>query len=361
MKILIVKASSLGDILQTLHAISYLRSRKDVTSISWAIDQSYKDFITSLEMIDQAYMFDFKKLKKIYLLKNLFSFLKFIKKLRKTKYDVVFDLQGNIKSAIITFFVKSKIKVGFSKKCAREKFNTLATNIHIDVDKSKNIREQYLSVVKKYFSDNSSVKIESYIKLKLNDLEKNKVEKILNDNRLNSKQKIMVCPGSRWDNKMLSTDTFKYFLKLIDKNENVSFLFVWGNQREKEISLILNQEFINNSILVDKINIPTWHYLMTKMDLVIAKDSSSLHLSSIANVKTYGIFGPTLADILKPIGANHIVYQGKCPYNLKFMQFCPKLRTCITGSCIKDIKAEDLYNNLIHFFKKNLNYLKKDL
>jgi heptosyltransferase-1 len=353
MKILIVKASSLGDIIQTLHAVTYLKNRVDIKKISWAIDQCYQDFISSLEIIDQAYMFDFKKLKKIYLLKNLISFLKFIKNLRKTKYDVVFDLQGNIKSAIITFFSKSKVKVGFSKKCAREKLNTLATDIQIDVDKSKNIREQYLSVVKKYFLDNSSTKIESYIPLKLNDLEKNKVENILKDDRLKSNLKIMVCPGSRWDNKMLSIDTLKNLLKLINNNENVSFLFVWGNLNEKKISSALNQEFINNSSVIDKINIPTWHYLMSKMDLVIAKDSSSLHLSSIANVKTFGIFGPTIASVLKPIGNNHLTYQGKCPYNLKFLQFCPKLRNCATGSCIKDIKAIDLYNNLNDFLKKS--------
>ncbi|NGX56001.1 MAG: Lipopolysaccharide heptosyltransferase 1 [Candidatus Anoxychlamydiales bacterium] len=352
MKVLIVKASSLGDIIQTLVAVDYLKNRKDVLGIDWAIDESYRDLINSLEIIDNAHIFNFKKLKRIYKLKNIIDFFKFIKKLRKNKYDVVFDLQGNIKSALVTFLSKAKDKVGFSKKHAREKLNVLSTNIHFDVKKDINIRLQYLSIVKRYFKDISAIKLSKSINLKLNEIEKNKVDSISNNKKLNSDLKIMICPGSRWENKMLSLNTLKHFLNLLNENLNVSFLFVWGSEIEKQISSNLNKIFINNSIIIDKINIPIWHGLMNKMDLVVAMDSASLHLSSIADVKSYGIFGPTLANVLKPIGSDHLAYQGICPYNYKFQQFCPILRSCNTGACIKQIKYRDLYNNLINFLKK---------
>jgi heptosyltransferase I len=47
--------------------------------------------------------------------------------------------------------------------------------------------------------------------------------------------------------------------------------------------------------------------------------------------------------VFKPSGEAHRGIQGSCPYGIKFDKLCPRLRTCSTGACIKNLTAEELF------------------
>ena len=64
---------------------------------------------------------------------------------------MLFDLQGNCKSALVTFLARADIKIGFSQNSVSEWPNLFFTDFQFEVDKKKNIREQYLSLVQTFF------------------------------------------------------------------------------------------------------------------------------------------------------------------------------------------------------------------
>jgi heptosyltransferase-1 len=355
LKILIVKTSSLGDIIQAFTVLDYFHSRFESVEIDWIIEKANLSLVNSHPLINKGICFDMKTWKKKVLKKRTWkSFFSFIKFLRKKYYDIVFDLQGNCKSGLVTYFTKAKVKVGFGSKSVREWPNLLATTKHIEVNTNINMRLQYLQLIKKYFADTKPVRIKG-CRLKISDVQKNILNKIMSHKNLQTQTRVMVCPGAKWPNKQLSYETMLSFLKLLQTNLNASFLLIWGNDFEKFVAQKLNNEFSNLSIVVDKLSFPVWQNLMNDVDLVVAMDSSSLHLCGTIETYSFSVFGPTKQEVFKPISDRHYAYQGKCPYNKVFDKQCPFLRSCITGACIRYLKSDDIFNSFINWwnYKKN--------
>jgi lipopolysaccharide heptosyltransferase I len=344
-RVLIVKTSSLGDIVQSFVILSYLHEKFKNLKIDWVVEKNALSLLRSHPLVNRAILFDLKKWKKNFLKKSTYeAFFRFKKILQYQKYDVVFDLQGNIKSSIVTFFSRSKKKVGFSKKFVKEWPNLLFTNEHIDIDNTKNIRFQYLQLIKSYFKDKSEFNIKPYL-FKILKKEDKKIDKILSDKNIQKKYKIIVAPHSRMASKELKQKTLIDFLKNIDKKFDVSFLFIWGSEKEKKISQTLKNYF-ENSYLVPKLSMQTLQHLINKVDFLIAVDSCVLHLSDSSQASIFGIFGPTRAKIFEPITKDSFSYQMKCCQKLKFIKTCPLLRSkkC---DCMKLLKAKDLYDSFI--------------
>ncbi|HSX13314.1 MAG TPA: glycosyltransferase family 9 protein [Chlamydiales bacterium] len=308
MKILIVKSSSLGDIIQCFPVVNYLHQLFPNANIDWVVEENFLSLVQSHPYVHRAIP---KKWSEI----------------RRERYDYLFDLQGNCKSGVIDLIAISKRKIGFANP--REWPNILCTNTRFSVPKEWNIRLQYLSIVEQFFRK----KIDSAQSITLQASDFERIEPYC-------KKYVMVCPGSKWKNKQLKDETLRLFLHRIFELYKMPFLFVWGSQEEKEYcEKIQTPESV---ILPMRLEIPTWQHLMNAMELVIAVDSSALHLCGTTNVPSFSVFGPTIANVFKPIGDQHYAYQGKCPYNRTFLKQCPILRSCATGACIRDIATEDL-------------------
>ena len=328
--ILIVKTSSLGDIVQAFNLLDDLKNRFPNVSIDWAVEAVFFPIVSSHPLVRRAIPLDIKGRK------NLFQGLK---SLRKEKYDLVFDLQGNTKSGVITLLSRGKKKVGFGSKTVREWPNVLATNVRFNISKEKNIRIFYLELIENYFKKKSFGDFKG-VRFKISEEEKKRLEKIVA--KVPAKKTIMVCPGSKWPNKQLKLETLIQFLQKIEEEYEASFLLIWGSEEEKVLANQLREK-LKVSHVVERLPISLWQNLMNEADLVIAVDSSALHLCGTTLTPSFSVFGPTAIDTFKPIGARHTGIQGQCPYGKVFVKQCPILKSCKTGACIKDLKVEELF------------------
>jgi len=327
MNILVVKTSSLGDIVQSFHVLEFLYQLFPNISIDWVAEKKFASIVAAHPLVHRTIPIERE---------NIF---KWASELRKNTYDVVFDLQGNSKSALITLFSKAKIKVGFGFRSVREWPNILATHSRFNVNHRLNIRLQYLSLIAQFFQVPLPHQVGSVL-FQLNDVEKQTLNRLM---VARTGCQIMVCPGSQWMNKQLSLEVLIPFLALVQKKCNASFLLMWGNQEERQICEKMKEVFEEQSDIIERLSLPVWQNLMAKMDLVIAVDSSALHLCGTTATRSFSVFGPTSPDIFKPVGERHFAFQGSCPYGKKFEKRCPILRTCTTGGCIKGLSPEDLF------------------
>lgn len=351
---LIVKTSAIGDVIQTFPVVEYLKRKFPDAKIDWIVEKFCADLLSRHPLIDKVYSIDTKKWRSNLFTQSTWQELRLLRsELIQNKYDAVFDLQGNTKSGLFTFLVDSKDKVGFGVRTVREKSNILATTRRYDVSRAMNVRKRYLTLVQRYFEDPFSFSSEG-ITLKITDEEQNRLLALLNDRMLDATPRIMVCFGSKWKNKQVSTPTLEGFLKLLKKELNCSFIFIYGSDVEREIAERLESLFFDCSKKVGGLSLPLWQALMGKVEAVIAMDSAALHLCGTTNTPSFGVFGPTKADIFHP-GGSHFGFQGSCPYGVTFEKQCPKLRSCPTGSCIRDLTQEELFAS----FMKNVA-LRKD-
>lgn len=340
LRFLIIKTSSLGDIIQTFSVLDYLHQKFPSALMDWVTEEASFPMVKSHPLVKEAILFEARTWKKSLFSRKTFSSIRtFLSSLRKIKYDVVFDLQGNCKSGVVTFFSRAKKKVGFGIHSVREWPNILSTNVRFNIPGFFNIRWQYLKVLQYYFHDSDPLILKG-IRLKLKDNEEEKLREILLASRICGSKKMMVSPHSKWPNKQLDFATLLQLLCHIHQKYQMGFLFLWGTEKEREFSRSLKSSFPDRSILVEKLTLPTWQNLMNDVDLIFAVDSSALHLCGTTSTPSFSIFGPTSSEIFKPVGNNHFALQGSCPYGRVFKKQCPLLRTCPTGACIRKLEAE---------------------
>jgi heptosyltransferase-1 len=344
-KVLIVKTSALGDIVQAFNVLDYLHNRFPNIQIDWVVEQSLVSLVRAHPLVHQAVALDIRGLKKSW--KHLIATIRI---LRKKRYDLLFDLQGNCKSGVITLLSRSRVKVGFGWNSVRERPNLFFTRHHFDVPKSQNIRLQYVGLVQQYFNDSSLIEAGG-VRFNIPLDEQEKVRQILSNPKLKSPMRVMVCPGSKWVNKQLPLETLSQFLAKIQTDYQASFLLMWGAEEERAFCTELQARFPSTSQVIDKLSLPTWQNLMNEVQLVIAVDSSALHLCGTTPIPSFSLFGPTSPNIFKPIGHRHYSLQGPCPYGRTFEKACPILRTCPTGSCIRSLSADAIYESFSGWWK----------
>lgn len=328
---LIIKTSALGDVVQTIPVVSYLKAIDPDCQIDWIVEKAGAELLRALPLLDRVLVVDTKKWRS-----HPFASATrkevgcFVGKLREKTYDSVFDLQGNTKSGILTLLSKGALKGGFGKKTVPEFLNLLFTNKKANPPEGLNITEDYLWVVSHLMDRELPEKIDP-VQFKVDHK-----EAILIDSLVGCYQDpILLAPGSAWENKRLNESQL---INLLNKqSEKTQIFLLWGNEGEFKICSAIAPLFANCSIL-PKLSLPAVQLLMSKMSLVISMDSLPLHLAATTDVPTLSFFGPSSGAKYAPKGSQHKFIQGKCPYGETFVKRCKKLRSCPTGCCIKNIK-----------------------
>ena len=359
MRVLLIKMSALGDILHVFPVVSYIKASFPQATIDWVVEDAFAELVKAHPFVDGVIRAKVKKWKKNLFKKDAWKEISsFTKELRKNKYDLVLDLQGNVKSGIITALSRSSDKVGFGYQTVSEWPNILTTHRRYNPNSHQNIREDYVSLAKEALRASSNFK-DVLMTLSLSELEKDSFSTLLSfiQHLPSQTTKVMICAGSNWSNKKLSDVDLQKFLKLFSDKEEVYFFWIWGN-REEKISAEQNQALLNSKgRVLNKMPFPVLQWVMKNMDLVLSMDSLPLHLAALSGVPTYSFFGASSAKKYGPIGEQHHAFQGTCPYGQRFEKRCALLRTCKTGACIKQVEIQNIFEDFYQWWCKRKNHL----
>ncbi|WP_277184474.1 lipopolysaccharide heptosyltransferase I [Caballeronia sp. BR00000012568055] len=127
-RILIVKVTSLGDIVETLPVVSDLRRAFPSAKIDWAADAAFADIIRWNPGVDRVLSAPLRKFKKARNWNDLKDIAASIGELRAEKYDVIVDIHGVYKSAIIAFIARGAERFGYLNKDLGERGAAFAYN-----------------------------------------------------------------------------------------------------------------------------------------------------------------------------------------------------------------------------------------
>ena len=219
MKIAIVKLSSLGDIVHAMVVLQFIKKHYPVSEIDWVVEKRFKSILENNPHINQIHTVNLNTAKNQKSLKLLFKEVIQVKKYGK--YDVVIDMQGLIKSAIITKFISSRKKVGFDKNSIRESLASFFYNQKVAIGYDQNTIERYVKLTSEALR----------IKITKDDI-------INKELYLFSKSKflipqtpyIILVVGSTWQSRNYPKEKFLQVAQSIKK----SCIVVWGSEQEKE-------------------------------------------------------------------------------------------------------------------------------
>lgn len=103
-RILIVKLSSMGDVVHTLPAAQALRARYPDAHLGWVVERPHAELLRGQPFLDAVHVWDRK---------NLRTFAQLIRQLRQTPWDVAIDFQGLFRSAVIGRLSGARRRIGY--------------------------------------------------------------------------------------------------------------------------------------------------------------------------------------------------------------------------------------------------------
>ena len=103
-ELLIIKPSSLGDIVHGLQVATSLKAQLGDLRISWIVRDIFAPIVRACEAVDQVYVFERNAGTK--------GFLRLMREVRKVRFDYVFDMQGLLRTGLMTSRTLARRKVG---------------------------------------------------------------------------------------------------------------------------------------------------------------------------------------------------------------------------------------------------------
>ena len=205
-RILIVKLSSIGDVVHALPVLRTIRHNLPDSYIAWIVEERAMEILEGDKDIDKLIIINTKKWRKGLslrggtgaILKSFSEIFDIINILRKERFDIAIDLQGLIKSGVISYLSGAKAIIGFDSKNCREFLNIIFTNKKVSPKKEdSHVIDKNLSLLKPL--DCKKIKREFFISHSIKD------DKYINDfllkNRINGKPIIAVNIGAGWRTK----------------------------------------------------------------------------------------------------------------------------------------------------------------
>jgi lipopolysaccharide heptosyltransferase II len=321
MKILIVRFSSIGDIILTTPVIRKLKQKYPDGQIDILVLSKFKDAITGNPNIDEVLLFEKENNKGI---KGIKAYVK--ENLKDRNYDLVIDLHSKLRSKLISFFLGKK-----TYRYKKRKFwKTLLVKLRI----IKYIPDD--TIVKRYFTalENLDVEYENE-ELDFNFFEK-EVEKVSKYNNY-----VVFAPGASKETKKWPGEYFAELGKKINNEYGKKILLVGSKAEYEELESIrvgIGEACEN---LGGKLTLKDTGALMARAFFVLTNDSGPFHIARGVKADTYVIFGPTSPNMFDFKGNSTLIYLGeKCsPCSLHGDAVCPKQHF----NCMKNIEAKKVF------------------
>ncbi len=292
MKIAIVKLSALGDIIVSAVFLAAIKERFTDAQIEWFVDERFSAILEHSPYIDKLHPIALKSALKTF---NPLKIFKLFKSLRAYEYDIIIDMQGLVKSALITQMLKAPKKVGFDYASAREGLSAFfySQKVSIAYDepilkRNFTLLSQALNLPKNEISEglNSRFKVFSYQDSpKINALN-------LNQN----KPKILFVLETSKINKTYPIERFKELALML---ENFQICLLWHADEDKANALYGALKNQRDVLLLPKLTLNEVKALLFKMDLIIGGDTGITHLAWALQKPSITLYGNTPMERFK--------------------------------------------------------------
>ncbi|MHC4133103.1 MAG: glycosyltransferase family 9 protein [Planctomycetota bacterium] len=228
--ILIIKPSSLGDIVLALPALSALRESYPDAEISWLIRPEFAPLIENHPDLTKTIAFDRKFLGKSWYNPKAFAcLLSLIKLLRKSKFDLIIDFQGLFRTGCLAWLSGCRKRIGMDN--AREFAGLFYTQKIQQKPEYIHLVDYYLEIVR----PTGASKSEPDFALPINPSAEESIKQLLKDKELDIDNYGVLIPGSVHADKCWPVDNFAELAEKIHKQFGLSMV-VTGTSSEKKIT-----------------------------------------------------------------------------------------------------------------------------
>jgi heptosyltransferase-1 len=347
MRLLVIKTSSMGDILHTLPAITEAKRAIPSLRIDWLVEESFAAIPAWHPAVEQVLTVNLRHWRRnlALILHTTRGISYSLRRLRATEYDLVLDVQGLLKSALLGRLVRAKRRCGYTSNQAREGLASLLYTEHVSpaaglhaVDKLRHAFAQALgyAIPSTAFQEtvlDYGIAAEQFVPYPVT---------------LQQPYVVLVATAS-WTSKLWPLAAWQELAARLNQAGYTVYFPCIDHKQKQLLRDILAS--LSHAEAVVGLTLPQLASLLRDATAVVSLDTGLAHMANMLGVPTLALYGPTDPNKVGVRGLQQKSLQS--PYYLA-CQPCEQ-RTCILGNvpCLRLQGAGWVWQHLLPLLHTN--------
>ena len=287
----------MGDLMHALPALTEAKEHFKEIEFDWVVDKAFSEVPKWHPAVNKIITTDHRNWKKQLLSPNSRkAFRAVIHEINTTDYDLVIDMQNNLKSALVSFMCKHQV-IGMDSKSVREYPAHFSYNKKISISKALHA----ITRQKILLSNALGYSTSSLNDYGVSDMEFKKPSFNLPD------RYVVLVQNASWKTKQWSLENWQLLVKHFD-DSGIEMILPSGNeeehQRAKQIA-----SFSDKAYALRPLPLNETAHIMKKAEFSVCSDTGLAHLSAVVETPSLTLYGPTDTKLIGTEGKNqfHLV------------------------------------------------------
>ncbi len=295
-RILIVRLSAIGDVVQSMSVACALRDRFPTAFLAWVVGEPGGTLLRGHRALDEVIPLPrgwLKSPKAVWQLRR---------RLRAMRFDTAIDAQGLTKSAIIARLSGARRRLGFGDPWGRE-MSRWFNNETVDTT-AVHVVDRNMQLLRPLGIDASPVRFD----VPELPADRESAERYIHENNLGDGFAI-INTGAGWPSKLWPGDRHAAVAIHLGQCRNLPTVVIGGNDAERAMAEQIVARSEGHARLAPPMTLPELAAVMRRGRLFVGSDTGPLHLAAAVGTPCVGLHGPFPAEKHGPYGPGHIALQ----------------------------------------------------
>jgi heptosyltransferase-1 len=329
MRILIIKTSSLGDIIHTLPALTDVKKHFQTLHCDWVVEEAFSEIPTWHPAVNRVIPVAIRRWRKNPLqMWKTKAWQQYQQAVQQERYDYIIDAQGLLKSAILTTQAHG-IHCGLDSHSARESIASWFYQQKITVSKAQHAITR------------NRLLFASLLHYELATAEPN--YGIKNSFKIEKQPHVIFLHGTTWNTKHWYDENWIDLAKLV-VNRGYQVRIPWGNEFEKQRAETIAASH-DNIHVIDKGNLQQLGYELAQAKAVVGVDTGLAHLAAALDIPSVTLYGATKAGLTGTVGKQQIHLNAQFPCTPCLRKNCT-YKTASKPPCYQDLSVDRVWRSL---------------
>lgn len=335
-RLLIVKPSSLGDVVHALPTLSALRRRFPSATISWLVKREWAEVLEGQPDLDDVLAVDL----------SAKGWPAAIRAVREGRFDLVVDLQGLLRSAVLSWASGSPALVGFAN--GREGSPWFYTHRVPVPNASMHAVDRYLLLARFLGAESAKPDLAAFC-LPRDPAADVRIEALLAVAGVRvGTMLVALNPSARWATKRWPAESFAAVGDWLQRHGGARVAVVGSGKERSAGDEVIRLMQTAPLDLVGKTTMKELIALLRRLRVFVTNDSGPMHLAAAVGTPVIAPFGPTDPALTGPYGAGHRVLRSGVPCSPCFSRRCANT---VAMECLTSIRPQQVIESMTILLK----------